>query len=51
MNEQLSVVSLKMEFDIGVPSNNFTQRSGVWREKQRAEDRALGYSKQQLMQF
>ena len=45
-NEQLSVVSLKMEFDVGVPSNKLTQRSSVQREKQRAEDKALGYSKQ-----
>ena len=28
MNGQLSVISIKMEFDIGVPSNKLTQRSG-----------------------
>ena len=36
MNKQLSVVGIKMEFDIGVLSNNLPQMSGVQREEQRA---------------
>ena len=29
MNKQLSVIGIKMEIDIRMPSHNLTQRSGV----------------------
>ena len=32
---------MKMEIDIGLPLNNLTQRSDVYRGEQRAKDRAL----------
>ena len=51
MNKQLSVISIKMEIDIGMPSNNLTQRSGIESEEQRVKDRALWQAKQQLIQF
>ena len=37
MNKQLSVVGIKMEFDIRVPLNNLTQKS-AWCIERRAED-------------
>ena len=39
-NKQLSVISIKMEIDIRMPSKNLTSRSGVKRDEQRAKNRA-----------
>ena len=42
MNEQLSVVGIKMEIDAGMPSNNLTPRIGVQREEQRVRTEPCG---------
>ena len=50
MNKQLGVVCIKVEFDVGMYSNNLIQRSGKYREQQKTKDWALWNLKQRHIQ-